>query len=124
MTDGDATPPWLAALAVSVKKVRYRDWKFDVRLDANGTPYLQIVFWEIDAHGVAREQKCRKWLLYETMNASEFVRTCWMAVLAAEEHEARERFRFDEVRVMSPHVDFEKVVERGGLPIAVTEDPR
>lgn len=108
----------LDALQDVVDLVSYRDWSFDVKEDSGG-PYLQIVFLDEGA-----PQFCRKWRVDRSMNPSELVRTAWMAVLAAEEHEARERFMYKEKRIMTPHVDFDKVVARGGLPIAATADPR
>lgn len=109
---------WLDVLQDVADLVYYNDWSFGVKEDSDG-PYLQISFL---ADGEV--QLCRKWRVYRSMNASEFVRTCWMAVLAAEEHEARESFRYRGVRVMTPHVDFDKIAARGGLPVAATEDPR
>lgn len=110
---------WLRELASAVRQVTYKNWRFFVGADA-GAAILQVQF--DDEHG--DRQFCRKWLLYDTMNRSEAVRTAWLAVLAAEEHEAREEFMYMGKRVMSPHVDFDKVVARGALPTAATADPR
>lgn len=110
---------WLIELASAIAEVAYKDWTFFVGVDA-GTAILQIRF--VGEHGDT--QFCRKWLLYESMNRSEAVRTAWMAVLAAEEHEAREHFTYKGKRVMTPHVDFDVVAAHGGLPIATTADPR
>lgn len=111
---------WLEPLILAAEAVEYRDWAFVVGVDQDLVPNLQIQFFD-PADGSI--QKCRKWLLYKTMNTSELLRTIWMAVLAAEEHESRERFRYKGVRIMTPHVDFERLAATG-LPVATTADPR
>lgn len=109
---------WLDAHIATAELIEYKDWVFYVGVDEYLVPFLQIRFLDD-----GEWQYCRKWLLYRTMNVSEFVRTVWLAVLAAEEHEARESFFYKGKRVMSPHIDFDKIAERG-LPVAPTEDPR
>lgn len=47
----------------------------------------------------------RRWLLSPYSCESEIVQTALMAIMAAEEHEARERFRYKGVRVFNPHID-------------------
>lgn len=111
---------WLDPLRAAVEEIEYKGWDFLVARDGEGAPYLQIQF--EDPAMDPTLQRCRRWLLYPSMNRSEAVRTAWMAVLAAEEHEARERFTFRGRRIMTPHVDFDKVAERG-VPVAVTTDP-
>lgn len=63
------------------------------------------------------------WLLSPFMTPGEVVRTALLAVLTAEEHEARERFRFRGKAVFGPHLDVEALREvagreerRGGPP--------
>ena len=55
--------------------------------------------------------KGRKWRLSEHMTKSEIVQTALMAVLAAEEHETREAFRYRGERIFSPHYDVDQLVE-------------
>lgn len=45
----------------------------------------------------------RKWFLSEHMTKSEVVQTALAAVLAAEEHEAREAFLYDGRAIFGPH---------------------
>lgn len=45
----------------------------------------------------------RKWLLSEHMTESEVVLTALKAALTAEEHEARENFRYNGKQVFNPH---------------------
>lgn len=47
----------------------------------------------------------RKWRLSEHMTDSEIVQTAFAAVLAAEEHEARELFLLHGQAVLGPHLD-------------------
>lgn len=116
MDDEIAEPAWLPALREAVERIEYKDWEFRVDLNGSGAPCLQIVF---------EGQYCRQWLLYPTMNASEAVRTAWAAVLQAEEHEARERFRYRGRRIMGPHFDVDKLVDFYAKKenIAPTKDP-
>lgn len=116
--------PWLQPLKDAVARIEYKDWRFVVDVEpSTGAPYLQIVF--EDPTQEPKTQYCRKWLLYRTMNASEAVRTAWAAVVQAEEHEARERFRYRGRRIMGPHFDVDKLVDFYARKenIAPTKDP-
>lgn len=53
----------------------------------------------------------RKWRLSPHMTRSEIVQTALMAVLAAEEHEARELFKYRGESIFDPHYDVEKLWE-------------
>jgi hypothetical protein len=104
-----------------VDEIQYRpDWEFHVGKYENSTitkgiiersPWLQIRFFADD-----EMQHCRKWQLSFHMTPSEIVRTAWKAVLAAEEHEAAERFRYKGVMIYNPHFDVDALVEfaKGG----------
>lgn len=54
----------------------------------------------------------RKWRLSTHMSASEVVLTIFAALLAFEEHEAREAFRFQGQRVLGPHPDLGWIAEQ------------
>lgn len=85
--------------------IKYKDWDIVLRYDEK-RPYLQIQFDGKDSFtGEDARQYCRKWMLSEHMCESEVVRTAYKAVLAAEEHEAGELFRFCGQPVYRPHVD-------------------
>jgi hypothetical protein len=101
-----------------VGEIQYRpDWEFHVGGAATffdvvtTNPFLQIRFF---ADG--EMQHCRKWQLSFHMMPSEIVRTAWKAVLAAEEHEAAEQFRYKGVMIYNPHFDVDALVEfaKGG----------
>jgi hypothetical protein len=105
----------------AVSKIQYKDWRFGIG-NIDSVFYLQIWF---DDLYTGEKQYCRKWMLYPTMNVSEVVRTAWMAVLAAEEHEARELFRYRGRRIFGPHFDVDAMAEfaKSKENIALTADP-
>lgn len=94
-------PEWYEAL----KEIEYRDWKYGI-YGAIDYEYLQITFFES-----GEKQYCRKWRLENRFTVSDIVRTAWLATLAAEEHEARERFKYKGKSIFGPHFDVDKLVE-------------
>lgn len=63
----------------------------------------------------------RKWRLSEHMTKSELVQTAFMAVLAAEEHEARAAFRYRGRSIFDPHYDVDRLWELRGQHNALNE---
>lgn len=53
----------------------------------------------------------RKWRLSVHMTKSELVRTIFMACLAFQEHELRERFRYRGMAIFGPHIDVDALAE-------------
>jgi hypothetical protein len=83
--------------------------------------WLQVRF--RDEYGV--EHHGRKWRLSEHMTRSEVVRTALAAVLAVEEHEARERFLYRGQAVYGPHFDVNVLADLVGCNrLAVETRPR
>jgi hypothetical protein len=82
---------------VSYKK----DWFFHVAPDES---FLQVRFFADHA-----PQHGRRWWLSEHMTRSEIVQTALMAVLAAEEHEVREHFRYRGAAIFGPHFDVDQL---------------
>jgi hypothetical protein len=94
----------LAALA----EVRCADYHFQIQTTGHGQLYLQAEYVEQDVYsGDPAVQKTRKWMLSEHMTKSEFVQTCFKAVMTSYEHRARESFLFRGRRVFGPHIDIE-----------------
>lgn len=92
-----------------MKEIHYRDWRFVIFEGAVGVAmYLQVQFETMYA-GARTHHFGRKWQLSKHMTRSELVQTALMAVLAAEEHEARENFFYKGVSVFGPHIDVEKL---------------
>ena len=89
-----------------VSAIKFRDWRIVVR--ESSAYYLQVQFLAPDADcRTMSMQHGRKWLLSPHMTRTEIVGTALKAVLAAVEHEAREDFMFEGVRVFGPHVDID-----------------
>jgi hypothetical protein len=90
-----------------VADIKYKDWEFTTETDQFGDSlFLRVAF---DADG--KRQYGRKWLISRHMPKSEIVLTALKAVITAEEHEAREAFRYQGVRIFGPHIDVDKLVE-------------
>lgn len=110
---------WHGKILATLSLIRYRDWNYTV-VRHNDDLFLQITFF---ADG--KEQKCRMWYLWPGMESTGIVKTAWAATLAAEEHEAREQFRYRGVKVFNPHLDIDALVgvARYKTGIADTDDP-
>lgn len=90
--------------------VQYKDHQFKVNQDGD-RQYLQLEWHGLDS--VTHEPmvvKGRKWFLSPFMTKGEVVQTALVAVLAAEEHEAREEFRYKGKAIFGPHFDIERLV--------------
>lgn len=91
-----------------VDKVHYKDWGISIHSSNGKAQYLQVSFQALDVEEVKIKDVLtvygRKWMLSDWMTESELVQTCLMAVLAAEEHEAREAFVYRGKRVFNPHI--------------------
>lgn len=88
-----------------VSQIQYKDWQFIVNED-----YLQVSFMSpCSVTGQIVEQKGRKWRLSKFMTKSEIVSTALKAVLTAEEHEAREQFKYKTKAIFGPHFDVDKL---------------
>lgn len=81
-----------------VTRITYKDWRFVLCTIDQFTLYLQVQFTD-DGH----LHKGRKWVLSQHMTDSEVVQTALLAVLVAEEHEAREHFEYMGQAIYGPH---------------------
>lgn len=91
-------------LASILGEIAYKDWSFHVGKDGIGLYHLQVKF-----RADGGEWSGRKWRLSQHMTRSEVVQTALTAVLAAEEHEAREKFLFRGQAIYGPHFDCVKL---------------
>lgn len=90
-----------------LSNIQYKDWTFIVKED-----YLQVAFMSPCAvTGELVEQRGRKWRLSSFMTKSEIVSTALKAVLTAEEHEAREQFKYKSKAIFGPHFDVDKLAD-------------
>lgn len=88
-----------------IDRIQYKPgWQFKVA-ETGGEVYLQVRFTD---HG-GTEWGCRKWLISSHAVKSEVIQTALLAVLTAEEHEAREHFRYCGVSVFGPHFDVDAI---------------
>ncbi len=85
--------------------IEYRGWSFLVLPMGDGF-CLQAAFY---AGGAL--QRGRKWYVSTHATRSEVVQTALKAVLTAEEHEAREHFRYKGKAIFFPHFDVDELVE-------------
>lgn len=90
-----------------LRRIKYLDWQFRVGGGgAEGPLWIQCVFRAPGIEDtVPRYQHGRKWLISGHAVGSEVVKTAWLAVQTAIEHEARECFRFDGEAIFGPHID-------------------
>lgn len=94
--------------------IKYKDgYYFDLKQDAEGDRwYVQIAFLRPDiVTGIEGWGYSGKRYVTKHMSKSEFVALCMGTVLALEEHEAREMFRYRGRRVFGPHIDVDALWE-------------
>lgn len=93
----------MARLDSIVARLSYKDWVF-VLAEKHNVPYLRVEFCATSVRtGDVERQVGRPWMLSADMTDSEVVRTAMLAVLTAEEHEARELFGYRGHAIFSPH---------------------
>lgn len=97
-----------------LEKVQYKDWTIHIGAvkDTNNF-YLQVRFnaFMLGPIGSYVMQYGRKWLLSPWMTDTEVVVTAFKACLTAEEHECKERFRYNKQPVFSPHLDVDDLAD-------------
>lgn len=103
MTTAFKVMGWVEKVADVLAKITYKNWEF--RTDENCT-WLQVRF-------VADGENWggRKWPLSTHMTRSEIVQTALKAVLTAEEHEAREQFRYRGEAIFGPHINVDAMYD-------------
>lgn len=94
-----------------IKNIRYKDWTFDIQVRKDCF-LLQVRFYAEDSETKRWEvQHCRKWFISTHACKAEVVRTAFKAVLAAEQHEVNENFRYRGVPIHSPHLNPDKLAD-------------
>jgi hypothetical protein len=108
----------LKELKSILAEVSYKDWKFEAKAFSEHFPTMPEYFYirvEFRAEDTCTKRASvlwgRKWCISPHACASEVVLTALKAVLAAEEHEARERFHYRGRAIVNPHVDVEALWE-------------
>lgn len=93
--------------------VKYKDWVFRLKPKGDGWT-LQVIFLAQDNDNpsmVMFPQHCRKYYISQHATKSEIVRSAFLAVRQAEEHEMAELFTYKGERIFNPHVNVDALVE-------------
>lgn len=94
-----------------IDRIRYKDWEFLVMEKGDGF-LIQATFMGIDVEtGKVELQKCRKWYVSPHSCDSEIVRSVFLAVRQAEEHELCENFIYKGQQVYNPHLDMDMMAD-------------
>lgn len=95
-----------------VSHVKYKDWQFVVGKKGDGF-LIQVQFMgeDTDGSGKLELQKCRKWFVSQHSVDSEVIRSCFLAIRQAEEHELCEHFHYKGHQVYNPHLDMNSMAE-------------
>lgn len=106
--------------------VKYKDFTFCVKT-VGFTGYVMYIEATETDHitGKPLVMQGRKFYIPNTMSKSDFVRTCFVAVMAWEEHEAREAFSYKGAAIFDPHFDVDEAAERARRyeHVQETDDP-
>lgn len=91
-------------------QIEYKDWQF-ITWRKGQAMYLMVTFLAPNPGGMQKtQQKGRKWALSKYMTKSEVVQTAFKAITTAEEHEARENFKYRHKAIFHPHYDVDTLV--------------
>ena len=94
-----------------ISDISYKDWSFFIGDMGNGL-FIQLKFKEIDSQtGELKEMAGRKWYISSYATEDEVVRTCFLAIMVASEHEIRESFLFKKSKIFGPHISVESLKE-------------
>lgn len=95
-----------------IGNITYKDWTLLLVRDSAGREYMRWQwFTRCVKSGASVMISGRRWWLSPKMTESEIVQTALLAALTAEEHEARESFRYKDKRVFNPHISVPKLLE-------------
>ena len=98
--------PFEKRLRETLQDITYKDWVFRIEKDGIGLWFLQVLFAAENAQtGNPENWSGRKWRMSMHMGRSEIIQTALKAVLAAEEHEARENFKYQGRAIFGPHLN-------------------
>lgn len=104
-------------LLMILADIQYRDWTFHVQNKGDGF-LLQVSFMAPDSsNGKVAVQKSRKWYISSHSCRNEVIRTVYKAIVAAEEHERDENFKYKDVAVFDPHRSLDDVAILDSLNI-------
>jgi hypothetical protein len=88
----------------------FKDWQFHVGEMGDGS-YIQVQFMDKDIHsGFVEMQHGRKWYVSPHAIGGEIIKTAFLAVMQAMEHEIRETFRYKGKNILGPHIAIDALV--------------
>ena len=95
-----------------IDRITYKpEWEFHIFPKGDGF-LIQIRFVAADnITGKNEMQYCRKWYVSSHAVENEVVTTVFKAIIAAEEHEIKEKFKFDRVMIFNPHLDYTELAK-------------
>jgi len=95
-----------------VGHISYLDWEVRVRKDGD-RDYLQVFGHGPDPKDGMKDAQWsgRKWMLSPHMCKNELIRTAYKAIECAVAHEMNECFLYKGVAIMTPHMDYEEIVD-------------
>ena len=96
-------------LKAVVALIKYKDCTFSV-FEEGRQSFLQISYPVVESGKQPRMAFARMWLLNPDSTRTQIASTAFKAVLAVEEHEARENFTYRGEAVFFPHHDVEALV--------------
>lgn len=104
----------LTDISPILEAITYKDWRLRSGGMGDGF-FLQVAFpARCTETGQPQTQTGRKWYVSSHAEPGEVVRTAFMACLAAEEHEAREAFRYCGKAIFGPHISVAALIAASG----------
>ena len=101
----------LSELMDILAEIKYKDWLVAPISNEKGL-FIHVLFQsKCTVTGRKELQKGRKWYISPYSCKSEVVNTAFLAILTAEEHETRERFKYRGAPIYGPHFNIEKLVK-------------
>lgn len=101
----------LSKVQAALSEVNYSNSTFNTEEIPSGF-HIWITGIEDDTYtGKPALQEGRKWFVSHHCTAGDVVRTAFKAVSTWAEHEARESFKYKDVRVFSPHINLDALVK-------------
>lgn len=104
----------LAQVTEAIEQVKFSNYNFCTEETMGGFHLWISAMEKCTFSGELSLQEGRKWFISTRCTPSDVVRTAFKAVSTWAEHEAREEFKYKGVRVFSPHLDLNNLIQRGG----------
>lgn len=94
--------------------IAYKDWSLEIQDIVRGF-LIKWVFLEKDLTNPndpnLYKQECREWFISRACTDTQIIRTVYLALKQAIDHELNEQFLYCGVRIFDPHADYLKLTE-------------